>query len=116
MMYVKDDNRTEAKKIAGPLYNSNAKRDAREYYYLGKIAEFYAKGEQGTKQAEYYLKAVEYYRLSSKDTSSEEAVALYSAVDAFLKDKKTADARETANVLKKLYPDSRQAKNVDKLF
>ena len=116
MMYLEDSNDAEAKKIASPLYKSTAKRDEREFYYLGKIAEFYAKQESGAKQAEYYLKAVEYYRQSSKDTSSEEAVALYSAVDAFLKDKKTADAKETAQVLKKLYPDSRQAKNVDKLF
>lgn len=115
-MYVNDGNETEAKKIAGTLYNSNSKRGEGEYYYLGEIAVFFARSESGTKQAELYLKAVEYYRMSSKDTQDKEAVALYSATDAFLKDKKTADARQTADVLKKLYPSSRQAKNVDKLF
>lgn len=115
-LYVESDNYSEAKKLADILYVESITRDKKEYYYLGLICEFYAKNESGAKQAQFYLKAVEFYRMSSEDTSQKEAVALYSAVDAFLKDNKTADAKETAQVLKKLYPESRQAKNVDKLF
>ena len=60
-----------------------------------------------------YLKAAEYYR-SVKDSSGA-AAALYGAAEAFAADGLKGDARETAALLKELYPKSIQAERVDRV-
>ena len=60
-----------------------------------------------------YLKAAEYYR-SVKDSTGA-ASSLYGAAEAFAAEGLTGDARETAALLKELYPQSIQAERVDRV-
>ena len=60
-----------------------------------------------------YLKAAEFYR--SMKNSSGAAASLYGAAEAFAADGFTGDARETAKLLKELYPQSIQAERVDRV-
>ena len=60
-----------------------------------------------------YLRAAEYYRNVSNGERA--AAALYGAAEAFTAAGLTGDARETAGLLKQLYPDSLQAENVDRV-
>ena len=60
-----------------------------------------------------YLKAAEYYR--SVKNSSGAASALYGAAEAFAAEGLSGDARETAALLKELYPSSLQAERVDRV-
>ena len=59
------------------------------------------------------MKAAQFYR-TFDDAKS--AVTLYSAVEAFLAGDFHSDAEEVSKMLKNLYPDSRQAQRVDRLF
>ena len=77
------------------------------------IAEYSRKKGENKKAAEMYLKAAEYYR-SVKDSSGA-AAALYGAAEAFAADGLKGDARETAALLKELYPKSIQAERVDRV-
>ena len=63
--------------------------------------------------AQNYLQAAQFYR-TFDDAKS--AIPLYSAVEAFLAGDYKSDAEEVAKILKNLYPDSRQAQRVDRLF
>ena len=92
--------------MARELNNAKDSRDKDELYYMGEINVYLRN----------YLKAAEYYRSSGKDNQNKAAAALYSAIDDFIQNGKIGDARETAKTLKSLYPESRQAKNVDALF
>lgn len=78
------------------------------------IADFLRKDNQNKKAAEMYLKAARYFR--SAGNSSEAASVLYSAVEAFVVEGLEGDASETSKLLKQLYPNSRQAEKVDRLF
>ena len=78
------------------------------------IADYYRKDSQNKKAAEIYLKAAEYYR--GLDNSSRAAASLYGAAEAFMADGLEGDARETAKLLKELYPESRQAERVEGIF
>ena len=80
----------------------------------GIIAQYFKSEGQNKKAAQMFLKAAELYRSSGKD--SEAASSLYSAVDSFVFEGMKADARETANLLIQLYPQTKQAKNVNKLL
>ena len=77
------------------------------------IADYERKKGENKKAAEMYLKAAEYYR--SVKNSSGAAAALYGAAEAFSADGLKGDARETAALLKELYPDSIQAERVDRV-
>lgn len=78
------------------------------------LGDYYRKQNQNKKAAEMYLKSAEYYR--SADDSSKAAVVLYGAAEAFAAEGLIGDAKETGNLLKQLYPESRHAQKVDKLF
>lgn len=78
------------------------------------IADCDRANNENKKAAEMYLLAAEYYR-SSQNGDSKAAAALYGAVEAFVAQGMAADAKETANLLVKLYPESKQAKNVRRL-
>lgn len=79
-------------------------------------AAYYRENLDNRNAASMYLKAAEYYRSSGKDKNNKAAAALYSAVDAFVSENMTGDAEETANLLIKLYPSTRQAQNVKSLL
>lgn len=77
------------------------------------IADYNRKNGENKKAAEMYLKAAEFYR--SMKNSSGAAASLYGAAEAFAADGFTGDARETAKLLKELYPQSIQAERVDRV-
>ena len=77
------------------------------------IAEYSRKNGENKKAAQMYLKAAEYYR--SVKNNSGAAAALYGAAEAFAADGLIGDARETASLLKELYPESIQAERVDRV-
>lgn len=78
------------------------------------IADYYRKNTENQKAAQMYLTAAEYYR--SIDNSEKAAVTLYGAAEAFSAEGMMGDARETAALLKQLYPESRQAQKVDRII
>ena len=77
------------------------------------VAEYNRRQGNNKKAAETYLKAAEYYR--SVKNNSGAASALYGAAEAFAADGLRGDARETAALLKELYPQSIQAERVDRV-
>ena len=77
------------------------------------IADYNRKNGENKKAAEMYLKAAEFYR--SMKNSSGAAASLYGAAEAFAADGFIGDARETAKLLKELYPQSIQAERVDRV-
>lgn len=79
------------------------------------IADYYRSQNQNKEAAEMYLTAAEYYRSSSQG-EKKAPVVLYGAVEAFSAQGLTADAKQTAELLVKLYPESKQAKNVRRLM
>lgn len=96
-----------------PLQEKNNKNGS-ESLYIAQNAEILGnayKIQQKNKQsAEMFLKSAKFYRSCGKDEDS--AGAMYGAYDAFLAAGMKSDANATADQLKKLYPSSRQAKNV----
>ena len=77
------------------------------------IADYQRKNQNFYDAAQNYLKAAQFYR-TFDDAKS--AVTLYSAVEAFLAGDFQSDAEEVSKMLKHIYPDSRQAQRVDRLF
>lgn len=77
------------------------------------IADYYRKNQKNKDAASMYLKAAEFYRTFD---DSKSAITLYSAVEAFLADNYVSDADAVSKLLKELYPQSRQAQRVDRLF
>ncbi len=75
------------------------------------IAGWYRKNGSDKEAAETYLLAAEYYKASSEDTEKT-AYSLYCAAEAFAAAGMKGDARETANLLIQLYPESRYSENV----
>ena len=106
---------TDAYKLATELFplqtSDSEKNDAA--FNAEFIADYSRKNQENKKAAEMYLKAAEYYR--SVQNSERAAVCLYGAAEAFAADGLTGDARETAALLKELYPDSIQADKVDRV-
>lgn len=111
-----DETKREAFNLATELLA--LQKDSSEIYSAALNAEFIAEysraNNENQKAAEMYLLAAEYYRGSS-NADDKAAAALYGAVEAFVADGLTADAKETAGLLIKLYPESKQAKNVKRL-
>lgn len=114
-LYIEESEDDFALALAKNLQKKANGKDADEAFGLGQVTEYIADCGKEDEKPALYIKAAEYYRLSGKDKGNAPAV-LYKAVSAFLELRQTGDARETANALKKLYPESRQAKNVDALF
>ena len=106
----------EAFDLAMELLPKQTAADERKYAAENAefIADYYRKDSQNKKAAEIYLKAAEYYR--GLDNSSRAAASLYGAAEAFMADGLEGDARETAKLLKELYPESRQAERVEGIF
>ena len=77
------------------------------------IAEYNRRKGNNKKAAETYLKAAEYYRSVKNEGGA--AAALYGAAEAFSAEGLRGDARETAALLKELYPQSIQAERVDRV-
>jgi len=106
---------SEAYELAVQLFarQTGAGERADAAYNAEFIAEYSRKKGENKKAAEMYLKAAEYYR-SVKDNSGA-ASALYGATEAFAAEGLRGDARETAALLKELYPQSIQAERVDRV-
>ena len=77
------------------------------------IAEYSRRNGDNKKAARMYLKAAELYRSVKNDSGA--ASALYGAAEAFTAEGLSGDARETAALLKELYPQSIQAERVDRV-
>ena len=92
-------------------------KESQENNFAAENAEFIADYERKNQNfydsAQNYLQAAQFYR-TFDDAKS--AITLYSAVEAFLAGDYKSDAEEVAKILKNLYPDSRQAQRVDRLF
>ena len=80
---------------------------AQNAQFLGKM---YRRTERNKSAAELYLLAAEYFRMNDMDDDA--AAALYGAYDSFRAAGLSGDAEATAQTLKALYPDSRQAKTI----
>lgn len=106
---------TEAYELAEKLFarQSGAEERGAAAYNAEFIAEYSRRNGNNKKAAEMYLKAAEYYR--SVKNSSGAASALYGAAEAFAAEGLSGDARETAALLKELYPSSLQAERVDRV-
>lgn len=111
-----DETKKEAYSLATELLR--LQKGDPDKYDAAQNAEYIADcdraNNENKKAAEMYLLAAEYYR-SSQNGDSKAAAALYGAVEAFVAQGMAADAKETANLLVKLYPESKQAKNVRRL-
>lgn len=80
------------------------------------IADWYRSKNSSKEAAQYYLLAAEYFRGSGETDDLKPASALYSAAESFVAEGMTGDARETANLLKSLYPKTPYASAVDRLI
>ena len=105
----------DAYELAVKLFarQNGAEEKAAAAYNAEFIAEYSRKKGENKKAAEMYLKAAEYYRSVKNEAGA--AAALYGAAEAFASDGLTGDARETAALLKELYPQSIQAERVDRV-
>lgn len=106
----------EAYDLAVELLAKQKNGDERAYAASNAeyIADYNRNENNNVKAAEMYLLAAEYYR--SVEDGDKAAVVLYGAVEAFMADGYEGDGRQTAELLKSLYPESRQAQRVDRLF
>ena len=77
------------------------------------IAEYSRRNGDNKRAAQMYLKAAELFRSVKNDSGA--AAALYGAAEAFTAEGLRGDARETAALLKELYPQSIQAERVDRV-
>ena len=110
-LYTQQDAFELASKLLPKQTASDERSDAA--FNAEFIADYYRKNQENKKAAEMYLRAAEYYRNVSNGERA--AAALYGAAEAFTAAGLTGDARETAVLLKQLYPDSLQAENVDRV-
>ena len=106
---------SDAYELASQLLPKQTGADEREdaAYNAEFIADYCRKNQDNKKAAEMYLRAAEYYR--NVRSGERAAAALYGAAEAFAASGLSGDARETAELLKQLYPDSVQAQNVDRV-
>ena len=92
-------------------------KEADEFTYAAENAEFagdYCRSiQENKKAADFYLKAAQLYR--SVQNSNKAAAVLYSATEAFAAAELNIDAKETADLLIELYPDSNYAQRVHKI-
>ncbi|QTQ15642.1 tetratricopeptide repeat protein [Treponema parvum] len=70
------------------------------------LASYRRRQEKNAESAKLYLDAASYYRMSADEDSA--AAALYGAVEAFDASSQYGNAKETASLLEKLYPESAQ--------
>lgn len=105
----------EAYELASRLFarQTGLEERAAAAYNAEFIAEYSRRKEENKKAAEMYLKAAEYYRNVKNESGA--AAALYGAAEAFAAQGLAGDARETAALLKELYPQSIQAERVDRV-
>ena len=105
----------EAFELASQLLKKQSESSERAdaAYNAEFVAEYNRKKGNNKKAAETYLKAAEYYRSVKNDSGA--ASALYGAAEAFAAEGLKGDARETAALLKELYPQSIQAERVDRV-
>lgn len=110
-LYTQNDAYTLASEL---LPNQTADEERADAAYNAEvIADFCRKNQDNKKAAEMYLLAAEYYR--NVKNGNRAAAALYGAAEAFAAEGLSGDARETASLLKQLYPKSVQAEKVDRV-
>ena len=110
------DTQKEAFELALELLAKQKGEDERKYAAANAefAADYYRRQMENSKAAKMYLTAAEYFR--STDNAAKAAASLYCAAEAFAADGYTADAEETAKLLKQLYPESKQAESIDSLL
>jgi TolA-binding protein len=113
-----EDTATQKEALNLALSLLDKQKDESELAYAADNAEFaadYYRHEQKLADAaKLYLKAAQFFR--SVGDSQKAASSLYSAAEAFAADGYAGDARETAELLKSLYPDTRYAERVGDLI
>lgn len=104
----------DALSLAENLLSVQKKNIGKEFPFAARNAEFigkkYRKDGRNKDSAEKYLEAAEYYKMSGE--SGKAAQSLYGSFEAFRAAGLSGDASETARLLRKLYPESREAKSV----
>lgn len=117
-LYAVYGSRQDAFNLAMELIPLQKERD--EFYSKAEncdfVAAYYKETGDNSNAASMYLKAAEYYRSSGNDKTNKAAAALYAAVDCFASENMRGDAQQTAALLIKLYPESRQARSVNSLL
>ncbi len=105
----------EAYELANKLFakQTGAAERADAAYNAEFLADYTRRKGNNKKAAELYLKAAEYYRSVKNESGA--ASSLYGAAEAFAAEGLKGDARETAALLKELYPQSIQAERVDRV-
>lgn len=115
-LYEKYGTHSQAVTLALSLVEKQDSSD--EASYGAQNAEFlaqnYSKISEQKLSADFYLKAAAFYRTAGN--SAKAAASLYSAADAFVQSSMKGDAKECADLLLQLYPDTRQAKKVMSLL
>ncbi len=117
MYAASPDSKIEAYRLAVEILEKQT--DEAERYYAAQnaeiIADYNRSNNENKDAAQMYLLAAEYYR-GSAEGSSNAAAALYGATEAFVAAGYTEDAKQTADLLVRLYPESKQARNVRRLI
>ncbi len=112
-----DETRRQSVKLAEELLAGQKKNIQEEHAEAARnallLAEYFYSEENKTQAAENYLLAAEYFRMENNGDKA--ALCLYTAAECFVHLEKPADARETAKLLEKLYPESRYANAVWKI-
>lgn len=114
------DTKEQAYKLAVELFSKQ--KIPEEAYWAAQnaevIARWYVKEDKSEQAGNMFLKAAEYYRAGgeAEKTGTKAALALYNAVENFRNAGLRGDAQETANLLIKLYPETKQAKSVTNLL
>ncbi|MBP5519385.1 MAG: tetratricopeptide repeat protein [Treponema sp.] len=104
----------EAYELAQKLLAKQTAAERADAAYNAEFIGDYSRREGNNKKAaEFYLRAAEFYRAAQNDSGA--AAALYGAAEAFAADGLLGDAKETAALLKELYPQSLQAERVDRV-
>lgn len=111
-LYEKDDSTLlDAANLSEEILKNHKENSKEEFEIAAFNAEFlgnfYQKNYDDKKAAQFYLDAAQFYR--SVQNNDLAATCLYNAAECFYSAKLGGDAKNTAELLQKLYPNSKQA-------
>lgn len=102
--------------LANEILENQTENDELEFacQNLKILCEYYQKIHDNQNSINFLLKSAEINRMIANEI--EAAKSLYSATEILIEENQMANAKETAELLKKIYPNSRHAQFVDNLF
>lgn len=117
-LYAKSsESSSEAVKLAEELLLIQQKNLEKESLYAAQnarlLGELYRSAGKNIESAKKFLLAAEYFRMNANNDENA-AYSMYGAYDAFIAANLIADAKQTAESLKKLYPYSEYSKSIKK--